>query len=173
MQYVLCLSLSLLLTACVGGVISGTAQTATGRIPAELVGTWRTGRISLLNYRDRVTGSTTPANGSTFSYRFYPDGRFEFTGLLQSTMYNCTTTLFNHKTGIARVSGSELVLVPKTNNWKNTYSCTPSKNLEKPGKMDEEVQTWRIKQDENGISLCLASAGGQESCFQKQAGDDN
>ena len=32
-------------------------------------------------------------------YRFLPGGRFEYNGYLETTMYNCTTTLFNPVTG--------------------------------------------------------------------------
>ncbi|MGH9903271.1 MAG: hypothetical protein ACRD68_15805 [Pyrinomonadaceae bacterium] len=166
MKKILCLSLSFLFTACVGNVIGGSAQS--GRVPAEMVGSWRTGRVSMLQYRDRVTGSTTPGNGSTFSYRFYPDGRFEFVGYMQSTMYNCTTSLFNHKTGSVRFEGTEFTLVPRTNNWKKENSCAPRSNSEKAGEMKNDTYSWRVKTEDGVESLCLTQAGGEERCFRKE-----
>ena len=154
-------------TGCVGNVISGALAKPKGKVPRQLVGSWHTGRISLLQYQDRITGSTTPANGSTFSYKFKSDGTFEFAGLMNSTMYSCTTTLFNYKEGVARVEGDELKLIPSKDDWKNQFSCYPSKNTEKEGKMEEETYTWEIKQDGDRKMLCLTSSSG-ESCFQRE-----
>lgn len=166
-----CLALALSFSGCVGNLISEAGAARAGQVPAELVGSWRTGRVSLLQYRERTTGSTTPANGSSFSYRIQADGRFEFAGLLQTTMYNCTTSLFNLKRGLVRVEGTRLTLVPQENKWKNEFSCASQRNHEKAGKTDEETYTWRIKEEDGRASLCLTPAGGEESCFRKEEGE--
>ena len=155
-------------TGCVGNVIGDALARPKGNVPSELVGSWRTGHVSLLQYQDTITGSSTPANGSSFSYKFKPNGTFEFAGLMNSTMYNCTTSLFNYKAGVAKVEGNELKLIPSKDNWKNQFSCYPNKNSEKEGKMEEETYTWEIKQDGDREMLCLTGSSGNESCFQKE-----
>ena len=89
-------------------------------VPAELVGKWHNGKVSMMQERNTVTGSTTPSNGSTFTYKFSADGRFEFVGLMQSTMYGCTTGLFNQKAGKVEVEGSQITFIPSKNFWRNT-----------------------------------------------------
>src|SRR3954454_6440824 len=124
-------------TGCIGNVLGGGLLGPKGRVPSELVGKWHNGHVSMLQYQDRITGSTTPANGSTFSYKFNSDGTFQFVGLMNSTMYNCTTTLFSDKEGVAQVEGNELKLIPSKDDWKSQFSCYPNKNTEKEGKMEE------------------------------------
>lgn len=162
MKYVLFL-MSLMLVFATSGV---SAQS--GRVPSELIGSWRTGRVSLLNYRNNTTGSTTPANGSTFSYRFYEDGRYEFTGYMQSTMYNCTTKLFNQIRGVFEVDGSQITLTQKSSNWQNENTCSPSSKKEKAGELKQERFTWRIKTEGNRESFCITYPNGEENCFQKE-----
>ncbi|HYE74335.1 MAG TPA: hypothetical protein VEF04_13435, partial [Blastocatellia bacterium] len=124
---------------------------------SALIGSWRTARISMLQYQDRITGSTTPGNGTTFNYKFSPDGRFEFSGYLQTTAYNCTTTVFNPMSGTYKVDGSRVILRPEKNTWQMRNNCAPSKNMDRPGKMDVLVYDWRLKREDGYTSLCLNS----------------
>jgi hypothetical protein len=121
----------------------------------------------MLQERNTVTGAVTPSNGSTFKYVFYPDGRFESIGLIQSTMYGCTTSLFNDKRGRYQISGSQITFIPSKNYWKNTYSCSPSSNKERDYTLERETMSYRTKTDEYGKTLvCLANAKG-ESCYRR------
>lgn len=162
MKYVL-FSLSLLLV-----VASSGASAHSVPVPDELVGSWRTGRVSLLNYRNNTTGSTTPANGSTFSYRFYPDGRYEFTGFMQSTMYNCTTRLFNQVRGVFEVDGSQITLIQKSSKWQNENSCSPNSRTEKHGELKRDTFSWRIKTEAGKENFCITYPNGEENCFQRE-----
>lgn len=85
---------------------------------SALLGAWRDTEISMLQYQNRVTGATTPGNGTSMAYKFYPDGRYDYTGYVQTTMYNCTTTAWNTVTGTYRIEGPRLVLTLKTNDWQ-------------------------------------------------------
>jgi hypothetical protein len=135
----------------------------------SLVGEWKNGYIStMVQYQDTITKSTTPGRGTTFSYKFHPDGRFEFVGYMQTTMYNCTTTVFNPMSGVYQVQGSQLVLTPHKNEWQMRSPCYPSQNKDRQGKMDPMVYTWRIKQENGRQNLCLASSSSEgEACYQK------
>ena len=136
--------------------------------PAELLGSWRTSRMSMLVYQNQITGSTTPGSGTSMQYRFRPDGTFEYAGYLQSIMYNCTTTLFNPMTGLYRVDGSRLTLTPRTNVWQMTNNCARSQNQERPGKMDALTYEISFKQEGGRLFLCLAGADGKGACYQKE-----
>jgi hypothetical protein len=146
----------------------GASQTFAQRMPGEIVGEWHNGSVSMLQEKNTVTGRTTPSNGSTFTYKFFADGRFEFIGYMKSTMYGCTTDLFNDKRGKVEIDGDRITLVPTKNYWKNTYSCAPASNKEKNHTLEKETYTWRTKEDDYGKTLvCLANAKG-ETCYRRE-----
>lgn len=133
----------------------------------DITGTWSTGGQSMMADRNMVTGATTPSNGNTMKYEFSADGRFTFVGYLQSTMYGCTTALFNDKRGRYELAGNKLTLIPSKNFWRNTYSCSPSSNKERDYVLDRETLTVSTKIDEYGKAyICLAGAKG-ETCYRK------
>jgi hypothetical protein len=134
----------------------------------NLVGMWRTGGLSTTDDVNTVTGSRTASNGNTLKYEFRPDGRFAFVGYMQSTMYGCTTALFNDKQGKFSFDGSQLTLTPVKNFWRNTYSCSPSSNKERNYVLDTEVYDVRNKTDEYGkLYICLTNAKG-ETCYRRE-----
>ncbi len=95
------------------------------------------------------------------------DGRFEFIGLMQSTVYGCTTSLFNDKRGKYEINGSNITFIPSKNFWRNTYSCSPATNKERDYVLERETYEFRTKTDEYGKTLvCLANAKG-ESCYRR------
>lgn len=143
------------------------AQSSDSITRAGLAGTWQTGGMSMMADRNTVTGATTPSNGNTQKYQFTPDGRFSFVGYLQSTMYGCTTALFNDKQGKYEFDGTSITLIPSKNFWRNTYSCSPSSNKERNYKLDRETYDVRTKTDEYGkLYLCLANDKG-ETCYRR------
>lgn len=138
------------------------------KVPAELTGEWRNGNVSMMQEKKLSTGQTASSNGSTFTYRFYANGNFEFIGYMKSTMYGCTTDLFNDKRGKVEIDGDQITFIPTKNYWKNTYSCSPKSNKERNYTLERETYTWRITTDDYGRELiCLANAKG-ESCYRKE-----
>jgi hypothetical protein len=133
----------------------------------SIVGTWTNGTTSM-NYEQYQNGTTAFRNGSTYKYVFYPDGRFEFIGLMASTMYGCTTTLFNDKRGKYQISGSQITLVPSKNFWRNQYSCAPSSNKERDYTLERETYEFRTKQDEYGKTLICLNSGKGEACYRRE-----
>lgn len=146
----------------------GAPTSPSGGAAAELFGSWRTTQISMLMYQNQVTGSTTPGSGTSMQYRFHPDGRFEYNGYLQSTVYNCTTTLFNPMTGTYRVDGARLTLTPRTNVWQMRNNCAPNSDKQSAGKMDAVTFQLGFKQEGGRQFLCLAGADGKGACYQKE-----
>ncbi len=134
----------------------------------SLVGTWTNGTTSMLGEKNTTTGVVTSRNGSTYKYVFHANGSFEFIGYMASTMYGCTTTLFNDKRGKYQISGNQITLVPSKNFWRNQYSCSPASNKERDYTLERETYEFRTKQDEYGKTLvCLANAKG-ESCYRRE-----
>lgn len=138
------------------------------KVPGDLVGEWHNGNVSMMQEKNLTTGQTTAANGSTFSYKFSADGSFEFIGYIKSTMYGCTTDLFNDKRGKVEIDGNRITLVPSKNYWKNTYSCAPQSNKERDYTLERETFTWRSATDQSGGEfVCLTNAKG-ETCYRKE-----
>lgn len=134
----------------------------------DLVGTWQTGGMSMIGDRNTVTGSLTPSNGNTQKYVFGSDGRFAFTGYLQSTQYGCTTALFNDKQGKYTLEGSTLTLTPSKNFWRQTFTCSPASNKERNYTLERETYDISTKTDEYGkLFICLANEKG-ETCYRNE-----
>jgi hypothetical protein len=154
-------------------VYEGRAQTesvaaASGGDAAALVGSWRSSEIGMISYQNSVTGASRPGRGTTMQYRFLPGGRFEYNGYLETTMYNCTTTLFNPVAGTYRVEGDRLTIMPKTSKWQQTNNCASSMNKTQPGKLDPETYTFRFSNEQGGRRLCLTSSKGNEVCYRSE-----
>ncbi|MET0624813.1 MAG: hypothetical protein ABW250_17830, partial [Pyrinomonadaceae bacterium] len=135
---------------------------------ATLLGSWRSSELGMISYQNSVTGATRPGRGTTMQFRFLPGGRYEYNGYLESTVYNCTTTLFNPAAGTYRVEGDRLTLVPRTSKWQQRNNCASSMNKELPGKLDPETYTFRFSNEAGGRRLCLTSAKGGEVCYRAE-----
>jgi len=140
----------------------------------SIVGTWSNGAVSLLVERNTTTGSTTPSNGHTWTYKLNADGTFSFVGLLNSTTYGCTMGIFNEKNGHYEVAGGTITFRPTRNFWRKTNSCAPSSNSERNYVLDPESYAIRTKTDENGLGyICLVKEGSSdekvETCYHREA----
>ncbi len=161
--------LALMLFLIGAAAMAAIAQTGGEYSRQDLTGTWSTGGMSMLADRNTVTGATTPSNGNTQKYVFGPDGKFSFVGYLQSTMYGCTTTLFNDKQGKYELDGNTTTLIPAKNFWRNTNSCSAAATKERNFTLERETFEIRTKTDEYGKNyLCLANVKG-ETCYRKDA----
>ena len=145
-----------------------TGAVAGGEDAGGLLGSWRSSELGMISYQNSVTGATRPGRGTTMQYRFLPGGRFEYNGYLETTVYNCTTTLFNPMTGTYRVEGGRIVLKPQTNKWQQRNNCAASMNKEQPGKLEPETLTFRFADEQGGRRLCLTSSKGNEVCYRRE-----
>src|SRR5215203_1421084 len=66
----------------------------------------------MINEVNTVTGQTKNNRGKTFSYNFAADGTYTFVGYMESTMFGCTTALFNQINGRYMVDGSNHLSEP-------------------------------------------------------------
>ena len=135
----------------------------------EVLGYWKTGSVGSIGYQNQVTGQIKSGRGSLFTYKFLPNGSYEFIGYLEMNMYNCNNTLFNQVTGKYRVEGSTIYLNPARDFWKSTNSCAASGNKQQTKPPIEKTLEFRTKTDEYGKELlCLSEGGGEETCYRKE-----
>ncbi|MDI1242037.1 MAG: hypothetical protein PSX80_08975 [bacterium] len=52
----------------------------------DVIGSWKNGSVGMISYQNRTTGATKPGRGSIFTYKFNPNGTYEFVGYMESTM---------------------------------------------------------------------------------------
>lgn len=136
---------------------------------SEIVGSWSDSSVGLLNYENRTTGALKNGRGHSFTYKFNANGTFEYIGYMEVTTYNCTTTLFNHKTGKYTVDGSSVTLKPTKDHWKNTNSCAASGNSTKDKTPENEVMEWTVRENENGKLELVLDKGKGEMVFRREA----
>ena len=97
---------------------------------------------------------------------FRNDGTYTFIGLMQTTVYNCTTSVFSQETGTYEMTGSEVSMHPQKNPYQMRYSCYPNSNKEAPGKLIERTYRYRVA----GGKLELMGAGDSgPQTFQRSA----
>ncbi|MEO5858077.1 MAG: hypothetical protein ABIR33_03920 [Pyrinomonadaceae bacterium] len=135
---------------------------------SDIVGLWKNGSVGMIQYQNRTTGTTKPGRGSIFTYKFNPNGTYEFVGYMEITMYNCTTTLFNSIVGRYTVNDSTINLNPSKDFWKNTNSCAASGNKQQNKVPTKLTIYYQRKQDDYGKELlCLTEKEG-ETCYRKE-----
>lgn len=148
-------------------LLSANVFTAYGQQPGDIFGYWKTGSIGSLQYQNTVTGAAKSNRGSLFTYKFLPNGNYEFIGYMESTMYNCATTLFNEIKGKYTVDGSTIKLNPARDFWKNTNSCAASANKEQTKTPIKKSLKFERKEDDGKQLLCLTD-GEAETCYRQE-----
>ena len=157
-------SSTILALAIVANVFGTSTHAQTGNI----LGYWKTGSVGSIQYQNRVTGATKSGRGSLFWYKFHANGTYEFVGYMETTMYHCTTTLFNEIKGRYTVDGSTINLNPTRDFWKNTNSCAASANKETTKTPTKKSLSFETRNDEYGQELLCVNEGTGETCYRKE-----
>jgi hypothetical protein len=136
----------------------------------SIIGTWGNGYSSILAGYTPTVGpkSYTPGRNHRFEYVFHPNGTFEFTGLMQITVYSCTTTYFQDKRGRYTINGDQLTLTLTKNLWRKQESCAPSSNKEINHKLDPETYTLSVSRNDRGKEQICLSSGGNTPCYEHE-----
>ena len=150
------------------GILIAVQAYSTFAQSSDITGSWKTGSVGSIQYKNQVTGATKSGRGSLFWYKFLPDGNYEFVGYMELTMYSCTTTLFNQITGKYSVDGSTINLAPARDYWKNTNSCAASSNKEQTKTPTPKTLEFRAKTDEYRHQLLCLTDGSGETCYQRE-----
>lgn len=108
-----------------------TTPAATNPTSNALMGAWYQGSSSGVDYYNPSTGSWAAPSGSGFRFTFNADGTYEYSGLMQSSLYNCTMTVFGYETGNYSLQNGILVLTQNVSKMKSQDTCTSDFNYEK------------------------------------------
>ncbi len=120
---------------------------------ANIAGEWSTGSVSAIQYRNRITGESAPTSGSGFSWTFNPNGTFEYAGLMQQTMYHCTTSYFTYETGKWALQSDKLTVTPIKASLETKDNC--GKSGRKATSKEPRTYTVAIGKDSGGTWLYL------------------
>ena len=134
----------------------------------SVVGYWKTGGLGTINEVNTVTGQTKNRRGNLFSYTFAADGTYTFIGYMESTMFGCTTGLFNEINGRYMVDGTTIFLNPSRDFWKNTYSCFPNSNRSQTKEPTKKSLEFGFKTDEYGKDFICLNDAGVETCYRQE-----
>jgi hypothetical protein len=136
----------------------------------SIAGEWSNGYSSILSGYTPTYGpkTFTPGKAHVFKYVFHPNGTFEFTGLLQTTMYNCTNAIFQDKRGTYAISGNQITLTKTKNFFRRTDSCSAWNNMERDYNLDPETYTLSVRRNDSGKDEVCLDSGQGETCYQRQ-----
>ncbi|HEX8267730.1 MAG TPA: hypothetical protein VF596_20185 [Pyrinomonadaceae bacterium] len=163
------LFLSLILIATASNVF-GQSRT---KVPADLIGSWFEGSASILQEKNMSSGAVASKYGSSIGYVINSDGTFRYAGLIKSTMYGCTTTLWNDRRGVVSVEGDTITFTPNKDYWLSTNSCYPSANKEQNKALEAKTFNYEVGKKEGKTWLCMRELGKTRTedilCFPRTA----
>lgn len=140
-----------------------------GKAPDGLVGTWTSGSVSMIRYEDAITGAAAPPSGNNSTLTFTSDGTYTNNGLLQTTMYNCTTSLFVMQEGKYSVDGDKVTFKPGKVKTSMKNTCSKSGNYNnRDGEKKVTTETFELGQNESGPTLKLTDDTGASSTYTPQ-----
>jgi len=149
-----------LFTALFIGLLVGFSTFAQNKsVPSNLVGKWFEGSTSILNEQNMTTGAISSRYGSSIGYTIEADGTFRYAGLIKSTMYGCTTTLWNDRRGKLSVEGDVITFTTTKDYWFNSNSCYPSSNKEENKPLKATKYNYEIGEKEGRQYLCMREVG--------------
>jgi len=89
-------------------------------------------------------------------------------GYMESTMFGCTTSLFNETNGRYMVDGTTIFLNPSRDVWKNMYSCFPNSNRSETKAPTKKSLEFSFKTDEYGKEFICLNDAGVETCYRRE-----
>lgn len=110
-----------------------------------------------------TTGSYAPTSGNTMTYKFHPDGAYEQSGLMQFSMYNCTSSYFLNMTGRYELAGDMLKLTPSGGTFDSKGNCGGQTGRRPANKVVTEVRV-RV----NGGEMTMSDREGKQSAYRRR-----
>lgn len=140
----------------------GTSPAAAAAGGPNIVGEWYTGRVSSIQYQDRVTGAPAPTSGNNMTYRFNADGTYVQSGLMQFTYSTCTNSYFLNLNGRWELSGDVLRMTPAAGTF-DSRTCG-GQPVRKPANLVASV--WKVRV--NGAELVVTDEKGASSTYRRR-----
>jgi archaellum component FlaG (FlaF/FlaG flagellin family) len=140
-------------------LVAASAAAQSSRVPAQLVGKWFEGSTSILQEKNMTTGAVASRYGSSIGYTIEADGTFRYAALIKSTMYGCTTSLWNDRRGQISVDGDTVTFTPNKDYWFNSNSCYPSSNKESNKPLEGKTFNYEVGEKNGKTWLCMREVG--------------
>ena len=134
----------------------------------DITGSWKDGSVGSIGYQNQVTGVTRAGRSHIFTYKFLPNGNYEFVGYMELNNYGCSSTLFNQITGKYSVDGSTIYLNPSRDFWRSGNSCAASGNKETTKAPTKKTLEFELKQDDYGKDLLCIQDGEANTCYGRE-----
>jgi hypothetical protein len=150
-----------------GILIAVQAYSAFGQT-ADIVGSWKDGSVGSIGYQNQVTGSVRSGRSHVFTYKFLPNGNYEFVGYMELNNYGCSSTLFNQITGKYTVDGSTIYLNPSRDFWRSGNSCAASGIKETTKGPVKKTLEFERKEDDYGRQLLCIQDGEANTCYGRE-----
>lgn len=132
---------------------SNPLSTPSGSVPSDLIGSWIVALdSSSIGFVDPNSGSYAPPSGELMGYTFKPDGSYEKTFLIQSSLYNCTMKVFWYETGTASYQANVVSLNPNSYSMTSEDNCNAEYNYEKTLPLEPSNVTWQFGTDDYGLT---------------------
>jgi len=166
-------ALSVVMSSCGGAATQpgpGNGGEQGDTLPGALQGEWHHGSVSPIEYYDPSSGRYAEASGTSIILKFGANGTFERTGITVVTTGSCTSKSLLRQSGVVKLEGSRLTLVPKTS-YSKGYICSANQTYE-DRKLVNSVNTWRLEGSGAQAVLALGDPNGQvrESLYNRPRG---
>ena len=128
--------------------------------PALLIGSWGYTETRAIQFQNRATGAFANPSGSSVKLQVYPDGTSEDSGLIQQSMYSCSTKIFITRHGRLTFDGDAVIFHYEGGLVSSKDNCNARFNYEKGATPQvRRFDSWTIRDTVNGRELVLATAG--------------
>ena len=134
----------------------------------DITGSWKDGSVGSIGYQNQTTGVVRSGRSHVFTYKFLPNGNYEFVGYMELNNYGCSSTLFNQITGKYSVDGSTIYLNPSRDFWRSGNSCAASGNKETTKTPVKKSIEFERKEDDYGRALLCIQDGEANTCYARE-----
>lgn len=131
-------------------------DTPRSEVPDALVGNWLSGTFAMSDWWS-YDGSQYEGNpySQSVAFKFLKNGDAEFFLALASFDGACRTEAFTYLKGTVKFdeANHSFTLYPQQGNYRGFYSCSPSRNFDRPAQKSElnaSVFYYTIETDTNG-----------------------
>lgn len=137
---------------------------------ADLVGEWYKSKMSTIDFVDPATGAHANPSGERLNVRFSRDGTFKLGWLLQSSLYNCSSTVFGYKVGTYSLVNSSVTIDIKTNTLTSKDTCHPRWNYEKHPPLITSTYGLHLGRSKYGPVLIMRGSDGKDTVYFRETG---
>lgn len=138
-------------------------------IPPGIAGDWTASEVRSTQFKDRSTGSFSGPTGTIVTYHISEDGQYTQETLIQTSMYNCTNTVFVAEWGRVGISGSKLLFESAGGKLNSQDNCNARFNYIK--RIEPKVHTyapWLLRNAPSGQEFCMTDAQQRHTCYRRK-----